>query len=150
MRTVPFRAGGEIHRPFLYAPRWAGHRAFACLLAAVFIVLSSAVGVRADSLEEAWTRTGQASWYGHEFARRRTASGNRFDPHMLTAAHRTLPFGTRVRVTNLHNGRSVLVTITDRGPFRRQREIDLSYGAARALGMVERGIARVLMELVES
>jgi len=91
-------------------------------------------------------KVGTASWYGAEFENRRTASGERFDPHGLTGAHRSLPLGSRVRVTNLLNGRSVLVTITDRGPFHRRREIDLSFGAARALGMVQRGLARVLIE----
>ena len=91
-----------------------------------------------------------ASWYGYEFAWRRTASGERFDPDGLTGAHRTLPLGTRLRVTNLSNGRSVLVTITDRGPFVGRRELDLSYAAARQLGMVRTGVARVMMEPIPS
>lgn len=91
-------------------------------------------------------KVGTASWYGAEFENRRTASGERFDPRALTGAHRSLPLGSRVRVTNLQNGRSVLVTINDRGPFHRRREIDLSFGAARAIGMVQRGLARVLIE----
>jgi rare lipoprotein A len=91
-----------------------------------------------------------ASWYGSEFAQRPTASGEPFDPYKLTCAHRTLPLGTRLRVTNLDNGRSVLVTINDRGPYFPPRELDLSYGAARALGMVRRGVARVRIEVVES
>jgi rare lipoprotein A len=99
---------------------------------------------------ESGKRIGEASWYGQEFASRLTASGERFDPHGFTGAHRTLPLGSKVLVTNLHNGRSVLVTITDRGPFRCHREIDLSYGAARALGMVRRGIARVSIEPTDS
>jgi rare lipoprotein A len=94
--------------------------------------------------------TGHASWYGEQFADRPTASGERYDPDKLTGAHRTLPLGSKVRVTNLHNGRSVLVTINDRGPYARRRAIDLSYGAARAIGMVRRGVARVRIELVES
>src|SRR5262245_15985902 len=76
-----------------------------------------------------------ASYYGKELAGRRTASGERFNPSAMTAAHRTLPFGTRVRVTNTHNGRSVIVRINDRGPFVKGRSIDLSSGAARAIGM---------------
>jgi|RhiMetdeSRZDD1v2_1073273.scaffolds.fasta_scaffold1183504_1 rare lipoprotein A len=76
-----------------------------------------------------------ATYYGKEFAGRRTASGERFNPGAMTAAHRTLPFGTRVRVTNSHNGRSVIVRINDRGPFVKGRSIDLSSGAARAIGM---------------
>jgi len=89
---------------------------------------------------------GNASWYGSQFANRPTASGDLFDPEKLTAAHRKLPLGTKVVVTNLHNGRSVLVTITDRGPYWANREIDLSYRAARVLGMVRRGVARVRIE----
>ena len=89
---------------------------------------------------------GQASWYGAQFANRPTASGALFDPEKLTAAHKKLPLGTKVVVTNLHNGRSVLVTINDRGPYWGNREIDLSYRAARVLGMVERGLARVKIE----
>jgi rare lipoprotein A len=89
---------------------------------------------------------GQASWYGAQFANRPTASGTPFDPEKLTAAHRKLPLGTKVVVTNLHNGKSVMVTINDRGPYRGNREIDLSYRAARVLGMVQRGVARVKIE----
>jgi peptidoglycan lytic transglycosylase len=76
-----------------------------------------------------------ATYYGKEFAGRRTASGERFNPGAMTAAHRTLPFGTKVRVTNSRNGRSVIVRINDRGPFVKGRSIDLSSGAARAIGM---------------
>jgi rare lipoprotein A len=76
-----------------------------------------------------------ASYYGQEFSGRRTASGERFNPNAMTAAHRTLRFGTRVRVTNSRNGRSVIVRINDRGPFVKGRSIDLSSGAARAIGM---------------
>jgi rare lipoprotein A len=89
---------------------------------------------------------GNASWYGSQFANRPTASGQLFDPEKLTAAHRKLPLGTKVVVTNLHNGRSVMVTITDRGPYWANREIDLSYRAARMLGMIQRGVARVRIE----
>ena len=103
---------------------------------------------RADA--EPAVKVVQASWYGHEFSSRPTASGEPFDPNKLTCAHRTLPLGTKLRVTNLHNGRSVLVTITDRGPFVHLRELDLSYGAARALGMIRRGVARVRIEPVPS
>jgi rare lipoprotein A len=92
--------------------------------------------------------TGTATWYGAHAHGRFTASGERFDRHALTAAHRTLPFDTRVRVTNLRNGRSVIVRITDRGPFGRGRVIDLSEAAARELDMVERGIAPVRIERV--
>jgi len=91
-----------------------------------------------------------ASWYGREFARRRTASGDYYDPHGLTGAHRTLPLGTRLLVTNLETGLSVEVTINDRGPFVGRRELDLSYGAARAIGMLNAGVTRVLIRPVLS
>ena len=88
-------------------------------------------------------QVGIASYYGRAHDGRRTASGEVFDMNGMTAAHRTLPFGTRVRVTNLANGREAVVRINDRGPFRRGRIIDLSYAAARRLGFVGRGVTRV-------
>lgn len=89
---------------------------------------------------------GRASYYGERFRGRRTASGERFDPDGLTAAHRTLPFGTRLRVTNVRTGRSVVVRVTDRGPFHGSRILDLSKAAARRIGMVRSGTARVRVE----
>ena len=86
---------------------------------------------------------GIASWYGPGFHGQPTASGEIYNQNALTAAHPTLPLGTRVEVTNLTNGKSVQVRITDRGPFIRGRAIDLSHGAARKLGMVEPGVSRV-------
>jgi rare lipoprotein A len=91
---------------------------------------------------------GIASYYGYDWAGNRTASGKRFNPEGMTAAHRSLPFGTRVRVTNTRNGRSVIVSITDRGPYIRGRIIDLSLGAARVIGMVQSGIAPVKVEVL--
>lgn len=92
--------------------------------------------------------SGPASWYGPKFHGRQTASGEPFDMHDLTAAHRTLPFGTRVRVTNDANGRSVIVRINDRGPFHGKRVIDLSRTAAKAIGLVSRGVGRVKIEVL--
>lgn len=93
---------------------------------------------------------GIASYYGRRFHGRRTASGARYDMRALTCAHPSAPFGTRLRVTDLDTGRSVVVTVNDRGPFARGRVVDLSLAAARALGMVERGLVRVRVErLVE-
>lgn len=86
---------------------------------------------------------GGASWYGRKFHGRRTASGERYDMHALTAAHRTLPFGTRVRVRSLATGKEVVVRINDRGPFRRSRIIDLSQAAVAALGLRHRGVTTV-------
>jgi len=92
---------------------------------------------------------GFASYYDSRFHGARTASGERYDEKALTAAHRTLPFGTHVQVTNLGNGRSVVVTITDRGPFARGRVIDVSRRAARKLDFLRDGTARVRLEIVE-
>ncbi|MFW6198326.1 MAG: septal ring lytic transglycosylase RlpA family protein [Acidobacteriota bacterium] len=87
-----------------------------------------------------------ASWYGDQYHGRQTASGEVYDMYDLTAAHKTLPFGTRLRVTHPRTGRSVVVKVNDRGPFVRGRELDLSYGAADALGMVAEGVARVRIQ----
>lgn len=91
---------------------------------------------------------GIASWYGPGFHGNRSANGERFNQHAMTAAHRTLPFGTKVRVTNLNNGRSVVVRINDRGPYSGRRIIDLSAGAASAIGMMGSGVAPVAVEVV--
>lgn len=93
-----------------------------------------------------FVQTGVASWYGNEFRNHKTANGERYNPDGLTAAHRTLPMGTLVRVTNLGNNRSVVVRINNRGPYVRHRIIDLSRGAARELSITHPGIARVRVE----
>ncbi|MEP6392565.1 MAG: septal ring lytic transglycosylase RlpA family protein, partial [Alteripontixanthobacter sp.] len=92
---------------------------------------------------------GMASYYGRRFHGRRTANGERFDMHAMTAAHKTLPFGTLVEVTNPNNGRSVTVRINDRGPFIRGRTIDLSRAAASEIGIIQRGHGKVALALVE-
>ena len=92
------------------------------------------------------TVVGIASYYGHVHQGRRMANGQRFDESKLTAASRTLPLGTRVKVTSLQNQKSVIVTITDRGPAVKTRVIDLSTAAARALGMISRGVDNVKVE----
>ena len=93
--------------------------------------------------------TGMASYYGSELSGNRTASGERFDPNAMTAAHRTLSFGSLVAVTNLANGQEVVVRINDRGPFKPGRVIDLSYAAAGVLDMHKHGLAKVKVEVVE-
>lgn len=98
---------------------------------------------------ETTATTGMASFYDRSFQGRRTASGEPYDRHQLTAAHRSLPFGSRVRVTNLENGRSVVVEVNDRGPFRRGRVIDVSERAARELGFYRAGTAHVRVELAD-
>lgn len=96
------------------------------------------------------TQVGVVSWYGAAFHNRPTASGERFDLRAMTMAHRTLPFGTKVRVTNLRNGRSVVVRVNDRGPFVGQRIADLSQAAAAEIGMMRRGVAPARIEVVDA
>lgn len=94
------------------------------------------------------TQTGVASYYHDKFHGRKTASGERYDKMAATAAHRSLPFGTRVRVTGIKTGKSIVVKINDRGPFVKGRIIDLSRRAARELGMIQRGVGKVLVEVI--
>lgn len=110
-----------------------------CLLSALAALSILTVGteVKAASGQQA----GVASWYGPGFHGRKTANGERFDMNALTAAHRTLPLGTQVRVTNTHTGQSVVVRINDRGPYVGQRVIDLSKASAQAIGIA--GVAKV-------
>jgi rare lipoprotein A len=95
-----------------------------------------------------WHQTGRASWYGRLFQGRQTASGEDFDMNAMTCAHRSLPLGSLVRVTNLRNNRSVVLRVNDRGPVPRNRIIDLSYAAASFLGFGKRGTAPVRVELL--
>ncbi len=95
-------------------------------------------------------QVGKASWYGRVFQHHRTASGEPYEMNDLTAAHRTLPLGSWVKVTNLKNDRSVMVRINDRGPVKKSRIIDLSYGAAKMLGMGSSGISSVRLDLVDT
>jgi rare lipoprotein A len=94
------------------------------------------------------TQTGRIAYYGRKFAGRRTASGERFDPEAMTMAHRTLPFGTRVRVTNLENGKSVIVRVNDRGPSTQGRIGDVSQAAAEQLEMVQAGVVDARLEVL--
>jgi rare lipoprotein A len=111
---------------------------FRCLIFSLFVAV-----LVFSSCSSKVTRTGKASYYGNKFNGRKTASGAKFRNSKLTAAHKTLPFGTKVKVTNLKNGKSVRVKINDRGPFVAGRIIDLSRKAARKIGMVEEGVGTV-------
>ena len=102
----------------------------------------------AEKTVEAWQQKGVASWYGPGFHGRKTASGERFDTTELTAAHLSLPFGTKLLVRNERNGKEVVVRVNDRGPYIKSRIIDLSQAAARALGID--GIGRVVIQRLES
>ncbi|MEG2271373.1 MAG: septal ring lytic transglycosylase RlpA family protein [Acinetobacter sp.] len=96
-----------------------------------------------------FSQTGVASWYGRQFHGRKTASGETFDMNGLTAAHRSLPLNCYIRVTNKDNGKSVVVKVNDRGPFHGNRVLDLSYGAAKQLGVTNAGTAKVSIERVD-
>jgi len=91
-----------------------------------------------------------ASWYGKKFNGRTTASGESFNMYAMTCAHRTFRFGTKLRVTNPDNNKSVVVTVNDRGPFIKGRTLDLSYGAAKKIGLIRKGVGRVRMEYLSS
>ncbi|HFC04994.1 MAG TPA: septal ring lytic transglycosylase RlpA family protein [Rhizobiales bacterium] len=110
------------------------------------VVIGTAVVASAQLAQSAVRKVGVASWYKMG---KITANGERFNPNGLTAAHRYLPFGTVVRVTNLRNGRKVVVRINDRGPFVKNRIIDLAYGAARRIGLNRSGIAKVRLDIIK-
>lgn len=115
---------------------------------AAFVALCVVSGMAQAAPAPMQTTHGAASWYGPGFHGRTTANGERFNQNELTAAHRKLPFGTRVRVTNETNGRSVVVRINDRGPYAGQRVIDLSRGAAEKIGLIRKGVGRVKLEVL--
>jgi rare lipoprotein A len=112
--------------------------------------LDQALTTKLPVVQQAFEAVGEgtASYYGAELAGNRTSSGERFDPRAFTCAHRSLPLGSKVKVTNLSNGRSVIVRVNDRGPFTRGRILDMSLAAAREIAMVGPGHARVRLELV--
>jgi rare lipoprotein A len=131
---------------------WARSARLALLLGAALGVATCATHRRpaalpAESVQVGWTQTGIASWYGPGYQGKRTSSGEVFDQDALTAAHAALPFGTRLRVTLLSTGKSVVVQVNDRIQ-RRDRIIDLSRGAARAIGLLGPGTGRVRIEVV--
>lgn len=99
---------------------------------------------------DGYDEVGLASWYGRDFHGKKTANGQTYNMYGVSAAHKTLPLGTKVEVTNLENSRSVVLVINDRGPFVNERIIDLSYGAAKKLGTVERGVAKVRVTAIQS
>ena len=113
------------------------------------VALALSCSKHLEKVEEGSEQVGHASWYGSKFHGRRTASGEIYDMHAFTAAHRTAPFHIRVRVTNLENGKKTTVRITDRGPFVKGRLIDLSYAAAKDIGLVAKGTAKVRLEFLE-
>ena len=114
------------------------------------LVPAQPAGKKSAPVQAKLPQTGEASWYGAQHQGKQTASGTTFDQARFTAAHPSLPFGSKIKVTNLGNGQTVEVEINDRGPFAENRIIDLSQAAARALGMIESGTATVRLELSSS
>ena len=124
----------------------------AALAAALFagtMVGSYSAAITPVVAETKSAASGSASYYGKRFHGRRTANGESFNMNSMTAAHKTLPFGTKVRVTNRRNGKSVVVRINDRGPWSDGRVIDLSRAAAEDLDMIDRGVVSVTLEVLE-
>ena len=120
-----------------------------CLLALFMLAGCGSTPKSGGSVSSGHSESGMASYYGNEFHGRKTANGERFDQGKLTAAHRTLPFGTRVKVTNKQNGRSVVVRVNDRGPFVKGRVIDLSSAAFRHIAYLGAGVVPVQIEVVD-
>jgi rare lipoprotein A len=121
----------------------------AVLALACFGCASASAPVQAQTPSSSYRQSGLASYYADKFQGRSTASGEPYDKNALTGAHRKLPFGTRVRVTNTKNGKSVVVRINDRGPYSRKRVIDLSRSAFSAIGNTKAGILSVTIEVLE-
>lgn len=127
---------------------FAGPSRWLCLIAFVLLASCTSPAPARRSADE-WRpfESGKASWYGARFQFHKTASGERYNMFAMTAAHKKLPFGTRVRVTNLKNGKSCVVRINDRGPFIRGRVIDLSAEAAKQIGVHSAGVAPVRLDV---
>ena len=130
---------------FTRCPTFTARLRTVCCLGLALLTAACAHGSLPSQTSGRVLEQGRASWYGADFQGRRTASGERFDMHALTAAHKTLPFGTRVLVRNPRNGKQVVVRINDRGPFSRDRIIDLSHAAARHLGLDASGHGHVVL-----
>jgi len=128
---------------------WAAVRWLLLMFAVAQGLEAPAIADRADPPKPVRTWQGVASWYGPHFQGRKTSNGEIYDMYALTAAHRTLPIGSLVRVVDPRTNRGVVVRINDRGPFIDGREIDVSYEAARSLGFDHRGLARLRIELLE-
>ena len=129
---------------------WKNHRTV-ILVVSVFVLMAliAGCGCMLGMPRKGRPQIGMASWYGKKYHGRLTANGEIFDMYRLSAAHRKLPLGTRVKVTNLKNRKSVVLKVNDRGPYIRGRILDLSYAAAKALGSVEDGVVKVKIEIVD-
>jgi rare lipoprotein A len=118
------------------------------IILCIFLLSSCASTSHIDSIPKQRNNYVVASWYGQKFNGRPTASGEIFNMYAMTCAHKTFQFGTKLRVTNPDNNKSVIVTVNDRGPFIRGRDLDLSYGAAKKIGIVKKGVGIVIIDLI--
>jgi rare lipoprotein A len=143
-----------VHDRLRASGRWQCPRGAVAVLAAATVLTGllaaspTGQGPQFPDTVPEWIQQGRVSWYGPGFHGRRTANGEVFDTHGLTMAHRSLPMGTNVRVTNLENGRSVVLRVNDRGPYVRGRVADLSHAAAERLGFVDDGVVPARIELL--
>lgn len=134
-----------LHRPRLARLLAGGF----CVLALLVLSACGSTPKSGGRVSSGHSESGMASYYGNEFHGRKTANGERFDQGKLTAAHRTMPFGTRVKVTNTQNGRSVVVRINDRGPFAKGRIIDLSSSAFKSIASINAGVVPVRVQVID-
>lgn len=123
-------------------------------LITLLLLIATVTNAKPDKIErmindDIWDAKGVASWYGRQFHGRKTASGERYNMNAMTAAHRTLPFGSIVKVTDAVSGKSVFVKITDRGPYHGNRIIDLSRGAAKKLGIIKAGTCKIRLTVIQ-
>lgn len=135
----------SFHRPRLARLLAGGF----CVLALLVLSACGSTPKSGSRVSSGHSESGMASYYGNEFHGRKTANGERFDQGKLTAAHRTMPFGTRVRVTNTQNGRSVVVRVNDRGPFVKGRIIDLSSSAFKSIASINAGVVPVRVQVID-
>lgn len=142
--SLPLPPSGHDAAPLA---RWLARGFWAVML--LVLVGCSSTPRSSGSVSSGHSESGMASYYGNEFQSRKTASGERFDQGKLTAAHRTLPFGTHVKVINKQNGRSVVVRVNDRGPFVKGRIIDLSRSAFKSIASTNAGVISVHIQVVD-
>ncbi len=135
-------------RPLAADPDKVAESMLKSLYSSALIALLLLAGVNAQAAVVGQTQSGKASYYHDRFHGRKTASGVRYDKNELSAAHKTLPLGSHVRVTDPRSGKSVVVRINDRGPYAKGRVIDLSRAAARKIGLVKEGVAKVKLEVL--
>ncbi len=124
-------------------------RELCCVLIFFILLVFSSAYAKRDSSWVGYTESGKASYYATKFQSKKTASGERYDKAKKTAAHRKLPFGTKVKVTNTKNGKSVIVRINDRGPFVKGRVIDLSGSAFKAIANFDDGVVEVKIKVIK-